>query len=66
MWKAIPTWLLMRLCKPFLPATHPFCNKHFPLRYWHETQTPLCELFDLVFWGFGISAVIIIVRNWLV
>lgn len=45
-----PTWVMTNAMSPFLPKAHPWKNKWFTLRDWHQNQTPLCRSFDMLGW----------------
>lgn len=53
---ALPTWALTNALNPFLlPRGHPW-RRWWTLEEWSSGQSPLCILFDWVFWNVVISA----------
>ena len=46
-----PTWVVIGLLRPFLPATHPWKNKRFTLTDWAANSTPLNDTFAYCFWA---------------
>lgn len=47
---SIPTWAITNAFSPLLPKTHPWKNKWFTLRDWHQHETPTCRAFNTVGW----------------
>jgi len=49
----LPTWILYKILKPFLPKEHPWKNSKFSLSNWAENSTELNYNFSVFFWLSG-------------
>jgi hypothetical protein len=60
----LPTWILIRLFLPLLPATHPWYGRKFTLRDWAEHSTEITRVFSLFFWISTFCIIILIFSLW--
>jgi hypothetical protein len=52
---AIPTWLIVRLLTPVLPATHKWKKKRWALQDWAKGRTDLTEKIDGLLLAMGVG-----------
>lgn len=58
----IPVWLLTFCLRPSLPEDHPWQGERTTLNSWAERGTPLALHFSLVFWLYGLTLAVFLIR----
>lgn len=52
---ALPTWVLVRMLRHFLPESHPWRHRRFTLREWSEGETGFSVSCDFILWLYGVG-----------
>ena len=61
---AFPTWIIMKVSKPWLYEGHPFKENAPSLLQWYIGETKICRCFDILFWLHGSMTTIAILKVW--
>ena len=60
----LPSWLLVRLALPWLPATHPWHGRRFTLLDWAAGATDATVWASAALWTCALTAGLVLLRLW--